>query len=230
MENFFENNKVAITNFFLILIIISSFVLKNYGYVTTAYYVKAMGCLGLTCSIINWLALQILLDKLCFLYTIDEIKKYFAPTKNLLINEIFGKKNFDILKKEYKAIITQEDKKNIENSINNLALNTILVSFQNDKVKNMIKESVLIKIYEIENAIKMKINNGLNEEEKQKSGIVFFKDEILPIIENKLEISVIAHIQLLIYNSIKNYFEWLVLWGAFSGMIFGLVFRFVGCL
>lgn len=230
MGNFFENNKITLTNFILVLIMVSSFVLKGYNYNNLSYYFKAMGCLGITCSIINWLALQILLDKLCFLYTIDEIKKYFAPTRDLLINDVFGSKNFDVLKKECSQIITLEDKRNIENSIANLAFNNVLISFQTNKIKNIIREGVLVKIYEIENTIKMKLNNGLNEEERQKSGSVFFKEEILPIIENKLEMSVLAHVQLLIYNSIKNYFEWLVLWGAFCGMIFGLAFRFVGCL
>ena len=56
-----------------IIAFVLSFIFKNYGYVKLSYYLKASGCLGLSCSIINWIALQILLDKLYFLYTVEKM-------------------------------------------------------------------------------------------------------------------------------------------------------------
>ncbi len=229
-KKFLDDNKIIFTNCFLILLVLSSFIIKKYGYTQTSSYLKAAGCFGLTCSVINWLALQILLDKLYFLYTTDEIRNYFLPTKTFLVRDIFGRKDFEILKQDCACIITDDDKRDIESNINHLAFNNVLRAFQSEKVKEIIKDSILNKIYEIEGAIKMKLENGFNEEEKKKSGNIFFEEEILPIIDGKLEMSVLAHIQLLTYEAIKEYFEWLVLWGAFCGVAFGLLFRILGCL
>ncbi|MDD2839919.1 MAG: hypothetical protein PHY80_02195 [Rickettsiales bacterium] len=229
-ERILNKNKIILVNFFLVLFIALSFFLKSRGYTEFAYYLKAVGSLGLTCSIINWIALQILLDKLYFLYGIDEIKTYFSPAKNFLIQNILAKKNFDSLKVKYEYIITEQDRKDIENNLEELQFNNVIRAFQNDNVKERIKEELFNKLYEIETALKEKLANGLTEEEKNKSGAIFFQEEILPIVEGKLEISVLGHIQLLIYEAMKGYFEWLVLWGAFCGGAFGVLFRFFGCL
>lgn len=229
-ERILNKNKIVLVNFFLILLVAFSFVLKNHNYNEFAYYLKATGCLGLTCSIINWLALQILLDKLYFLYGIDEIKTYFNPAKRFLIQDILAKKNFDNLKIECEYVITEQDKKDIETNLEALPYNNVIRAFQNDKVKERIKEEIFNKLAEIDKAIKSKLANGLNEEERNKSGAILFREAILPMVEGKLEVSVMGHIQILIYEAMKGYFEWLVLWGAFCGASFGLAFRFFGCL
>ena len=150
--------------------------------------------------------------------------------KNFLIKDIFGAKNFDDLKVKYEKILTDEDEDKIRENVDGLNLNNIIRAFNNSKVKNKVKQNILNKIFEIEDAIKIKLIDGLDDEEKIKNGQQFFKEEILPIIENKLEMSVLSSVQSSVYETIKNYFEWLVLWGAYCGAVFGIVFRFLGCL
>ena len=70
----------------------------------------------------------------------------------------------------------------------------------------------------------------MRDNERDKSSRQFFNQEILPIIENKIEFCILVNMQANIYNAIKNYFSWLVLWGAYCGAIFGLIFKFTGCL
>ena len=229
-KEFLSNNKILFTNLFLIFLIVLSYFLMNPKYSNIKMYLKASGCLGLTCSIINWFALEILLEKMSFLYTIDKIRGYVEPMKNFLIKDIFGAKNFDDLKVKYEKILTDEDENKIRENVDGLNLNNIIRAFNNSKVKNKVKQNILNKIFEIEDAIKIKLIDGLDDEEKIKNGQQFFKEEILPIIENKLEMSVLSSVQSSVYETIKNYFEWLVLWGAYCGAVFGIVFRFLGCL
>ena len=231
IKKFLNENKILLTNLLLIILLIISYLLKDPKYAKLKVYLKAMSCLGLICSIINWLALEILLDKLSFLYTVDKIRNYMQPIKSFLINDIFGSKDFNELKNDCEKILTEDDKQKIESNISNLTINNIIKAFNNSKkMKTIIKENMLDKIYEIEDAIKAKLINGLSDEDRNKSGEQIFKEDILPIIENKLELSVLTHTQSTIYNTIKNYFGWLVLWGAYCGAIFGLVFKFIGCL
>ena len=230
IKKFLNNNKVLLTNLFLIFLIVSSYFLVDPKYAKLKIYLKAMGCLGLTCSVINWLALQIILEKLSFLFTIDKIRNYFEPIKDFMIKDIFGAKNYDELKEKYIEILSEEDKNKIEKNINSLGLNSVIKAFNSQKAKENIKRNILNKIFEIGDAVKIKLIDGLGSEEKAKTGKQFFKEEILPIIENKLEMSVITTAQSSIYETVKSYFEWLVLWGAYCGALFGLFFRFVGCL
>ncbi len=229
-KKFLSNNKILLTNLFLIFLIVLSYFLRDPRYLKLKMYLKAAGSLGLTCSVINWFALEILLEKISFLYTVDKIRDYMEPMKKFLIKDVFGAKNFDDLKVKYKKILTEEDKGKIEKNVDELGLNNIVRAFNNEEVRKNIKKNMLDKIFEIEDAIKIKLVDGLTGEEKAKSGQQFFKEEILPIIENKLEMSVLSNVQSSIYETIKNYFEWLVLWGAYCGAAFGLVFRFMGCL
>ena len=231
IKRFFNENKILLTNLVLISFIVISFFIKNPDYIELRKYLKSMGCLGLTCSIINWFALEIMLDKISFLYTIDKVRDYLTPFKNFLINDIFANKNFDDLKNDCKNVLTDEDKEKIENNIYDLTINNIVRAFNDkEKLKCLIKENILDKIFEIETVVKAKLQNGLSEEDKNKSGEEIFKEDILPIIENKLEMSILVKAQSALYQTVKDYFEWLVLWGAYCGAIFGLVFRFIGCL
>lgn len=229
-KKFLSKNKILLTNLLLISLIIISYFLKDPKYMKLKMYLKASGSLGLICSVINWFALQIILEKISFLYTIDKIREYMEPIKNFLIKDVFGAKNFDDLKEKYEDILTEDDKHKIETNINNLGLNNIIKAFNNKEVKQSIKKNMLEKIFEIEKAIKIKMIDGLTGEEKIKSGKQFFKEEILPIIENKLEFSVISQVQNTIYDAVKNYFDWLVLWGAYCGLLFGLFLKFIAYL
>ncbi len=231
MKNFLNNNKIILTNLLLIALIVISYFLKGPKYEQLKIYLKAMGCLGLTCSIINWFALEIILDKISFLYNIDKIRDFMQPIRIFLINDIFGSKDFGELKNKYETILTDEDKKRIEESFSSLNINNIIKAFNSsDAIKSNIKQNILTKIFEIEDAIKIKLSNGLSEEDMAKSPQQLFKEDILPIIENKLEMSVLTRTQSTIYQTVKNYLAWLVLWGAYCGAAFGLVFRFIGCL
>jgi len=225
-----NDNKVLITNLLLVFLIVLSYFLRDSKYLKLRAYLKAAGCMGLACSIINWLALEILLEKISFLYTIDRIREYIEPMKNFLIKDVFGAKNFDDLKVKYKKILTDEDKDKIGKNVDGLRINSVIRAFNSKKVRNVIKQNILNKVFEIEDAIKIKLVDGLTGDEQTKTGKQFFKEEILPIIENKLEMTVLSNVQSSIYETIKNYFEWLVLWGAYCGILFGLLFRFFGCL
>ena len=230
IRKFLNNNKIILTNMLMFSLLVGSYFLRGQECYKIRIIMKAMGCMGLICSLVNWLALQILLEKLSFLYTMDKIRNNMEPLRIFLIKDIFSKKNYDRLRKKYEPILLEEDKIKIEENIDNLGLNNIIKAFNNPKTRYMIRKSLINNIFDIQASIKNKILYGLRDNERDKSSRQFFNQEILPIIENKIEFCILVNMQANIYNAIKNYFSWLVLWGAYCGAIFGLIFKFTGCL
>ena len=230
IRKFLNNNKIILTNMLMFSLLVGSYFLRGQECYKIQIIMKAMGCMGLICSLVNWLALQILLEKLSFLYTMDKIRNNMEPLRIFLIKDIFSKKNYDRLRKKYEPILLEEDKIKIEENIDNLGLNNIIKAFNNPKTRYMIRKSLINNIFDIQACIKNKILYGLRDNERDKSSRQFFNQEILPIIENKIEFCILVNMQANIYNAIKNYFSWLVLWGAYCGAIFGLIFKFTGCL
>lgn len=225
MKKFLNRNKVSLMNLLFIITIVVSYVLKIKNYATMSAYLRAFGVIGLASSIINYCASQVVLNKLSFLYTVDKIREYLLPIKMFLIKDLFGAKDFDDLRKKYKKLLTSTDKKKIEKNVQDMGFNNVVKAFVNDKVKNLMKANMMKKIFEIEDAIKIKIINGLTDDTKRMNAGQFFKQEILPIIENKMELSVLTSVHSTIFDTVKSYFNWLVLWGGFSGAIAGLIFQ-----
>lgn len=225
MKKFLNKNKVSLMNTLFIVVIAVSYLLRMKGYAIASSYFRAFGIIGLASSIINYCASQIVLDKLSFLYTIDKIREYLLPIKMFLIKDLFGAKDFDDLRKKYKKLLTANDKKKIEKNVQDVGFNNIVKVFVNDKVKALMKANMMKRIFEIEDAIKIKIINGLTDDTKRMNASQFFKQEILPIIENKMELTILTNVHSTIFDTVKSYFNWLVLWGGFSGAIAGLIFQ-----
>lgn len=231
-NNIICRNKTLLINILIISIISYSFILKGLGYTNIAFFFKCIGFFGLASSVTNWLALQIILEKLSFLFTINKVRLYLLPLKNLLTTNIFAKKDFESLKIKCKDkcgdILNKEDKQKINESISNLEFVHIMTIFKDSENAKKLSENIIKNIYEIETDIKIKIEQGLNEEDENKKGNQFFNEEILPIIENRIEM-MITTLQSIINGAIKNYFQWLVLWGAFCGMGFAIFFHIFEC-
>ena len=205
MKDFLNNNKLFIFNVVIVLLIIFSFYIKHLNYLKTFNYIQFVGYFALGYSLINFVFIKIILKKLSFLYSIDKIREFFSPVKAFLINDIFGKINFIDLKNKYKNIITQENKNKINDVINDLNIINIIKMFNFDKkINNIIRQKIIEVIYEIEKDIKLKFLNNLTDSENKKNNMQLFNDVILPIIESKIELSLLSNISSIIYKKIKN--------------------------
>lgn len=227
MNKFLNQNKVLLVNLLLIILILISYFISNPDYSKLKISFKYMGVFGLTCSIVNWFGLHLLLEKLSFLFTMDKIRNNLEPVKDFLIKEVFASKNYQDFKEKYVNILTDQEKLEIEKAILNLNFENITKLFNVSRMKDDVKNNILNKIFEIEDAVRDKIIEDIKNDESKITKKDFFNDEILPIIETKLELSVFNTAQSSIYKMIKNYFAWFVVWGGSCGLLFGLLISFM---
>jgi len=211
----------------IIFIILYSYILKLNGKSEASLFLNYIGFFALASSITNWFALQIMLEKLSFLFMMSKIRSYLFPLKNYLLKNIFLEKNCDELKNkclngDCGIILSDVDKEKIKNKVDELECVTLMKIFNQAEGAKKLEDNITSCIYGIDEDIRAKLKEGINENEQNKIGQEFFNEEILPIIDNKIEIMTID-IQEIINEVIRDYYRWLVLWGAFCGMGFGIV-------
>lgn len=218
MKNFFKNNKIILTNSILVLTTITLFLFKKHINENFYIYLKFSTYFSIAFSITNWLFLKILMKKLKFLYSIEKIKEILIPIQNFLTKEIFTSKKIKKLNNN-QTILTNIDITNIEKIINT----SISQFFEKTKILNQFKDVIIFSIQEIELKLTIELEKILKNK-NLKNKVAKIESAVLFIINQHFENFVIFKIQKLIYDTLKNYFEWFVIWGALCGILWGVVF------
>lgn len=224
MKKFLNEYKINIINLFLIIGIIILFLFKKDGDKKIYIYFKFIICFAVIFFTINWIFLKILLKRLSFLYSFEKIREILSPIQDFLINEIFTLDKLKYLKNKQNILI-KSDILNIENKIDNILNNLILKFLNKIKIQTQFKEIVLFSIREMEIILSNELKKFLDSQSKIE--VEKIKCLILSVMEQHFENFMIFKIQNLIYITIKNCFEWFVVYAVLYGIFCAIIIKFL---
>ena len=222
-------NKSLITNLVSIFIILVGFL-----YHDEFSFIFLVGVFALSGSVTNWLAIQMLFEKIPFLYgsgvILDRFEDIKLGIKNLILQELFSvdqieKFIFDNKEKASGGIIEKIDFDRVfvglVESIESSQLGGMLAMIGGRKALEPLKEPFIKKLrVVIEDFIKENAgnNNSTNE--------LFLKIE--NILDARLADLSPNDIKTIIQKMIREHLGWLVVWGGFFGGLLGLIFSPIG--
>jgi len=223
-------NKSLITNLISVLFIIIGYLFQS-EYSTTFY---SIGFFALSGSVTNWLAVQMLFEKVPFLFgsgvILDRFLDIKEGIKNLVLGELFSDQKIDEFFKNKKFDTTDLYKK-----INfDTVFDGLLEAIETSKLGPMlsiiggrdallpIKDPVVNKLKDI---IKDKFDSTLNNNDNSISKDV--KMGIEKVLNNKLDELNPEGIKIIIEKMIRKHLGWLIVWGGIFGGLFGLLFSVI---
>lgn len=118
MKKILIKNKVLLSYYFLLFLLILYFTLKKYNFITVSNYINYMICFGFVCSIVNLLILKTIVLKIYFFHINNKIKFILFPLENYLIKKIL-KNSFNNEEYEILSVINEKFKKILLRKINN---------------------------------------------------------------------------------------------------------------
>ena len=220
-------NKSLITNLFALTLTI-------FGYFSPIYsnIIFTTGIFALSGSITNWIAIQMLFEKIPFLYGSGVIPKRFEDfkdgIKNLIINEFFNKEHIEQFFNKNNTNLSAETISNkidfdkifigLTEAIAESSMGSMLTMFGGKEALQPLKEPITNKL---KNIITEFAKNNNNSEGDFVQNII---TQIEQIIDNRLAQLTPETIKNIIQNMIKKHLGWLVIWGGIFGGLIGLIF------
>ena len=223
-------NKALITNLISILFIAVGYILQNQY--SNIFY--SIGFFALSGSVTNWLAVQMLFEKVPFLYgsgvILDRFLDIKVGIKNLVleelfsddkINQFFENKQIDIAK-IYEKIDFNRVFEGLLEAIETSKLGSMLSIIGGREALMPIKDPVINKLKEI---IKDKMDGTFNNDENSIAKDV--KIGIEKALNSKLDELDPQGVKIIIENMIRKHLGWLIVWGGIFGGLFGLLFSLI---
>jgi len=221
-------SKSLITNLISAFFILIGLLFQN-EYSNTFY---SIGFFALSGSLTNWLAIQMLFEKVPLLYGSGVILDRFIDIKSgirdLVLEELFSNKNIDQFfhksdlspDKIYEKVDFEKLFIGLLDAIESSKLGPMLSMIGGREALLPIKEPVINKLKKI---IKEKIESIFehNDESNFTSNI---RDGIKKALNQKLDELNPIDVKIIIENMIRKHLGWLIVWGGFFGGLFGLVF------
>ena len=222
-------NKSLITNLVSIFIILIGFLYRD-----DFSFIFLVGVFALSGSVTNWLAINMLFEKIPFLYgsgvILDRFEDIKLGIKNLILQELFSvdqieKFIFGNKGKASEGIIEKIDFDKVfvglVESIESSQLGGMLAMIGGRKALEPLKEPFVKKLKVIiEDFIKENAGNNNSTDD------LFLKIE--NILDARLADLSPNDIKTIIQKMIREHLGWLVVWGGFFGGLLGLIFSPVG--
>lgn len=219
-------NKNLATNLTALIVFLVGFFLNgNIGNI-----METVGLFALSGAITNWLAIQMLFEKIPFLIGSGVIQNRFQEfkisIKKIVLNNFFNEKNF----KEFKAKSFKD--LNLEKIISKIEpddlFNSLSQEIQKSKLMPLLSMVGGISILETFREkfvaiIKKKVEKITSFIDSDKNYQNFY-NTISLIINNELEKLTPQKVKQMVAEIIKEHLGWLVVWGGFFGAIIGLVY------
>ena len=225
-------NKSLITNLLSILIIIVGYIYQeNYPFIIIT------GVFALSGSITNWIAIQMLFEKIPLLYgsgvILDKFEDIKLGIKNLILQELFTETQINnfLLDNKVSASETIINKIDFDKvflglveAIEGSQLGGMLAMVGGRKALDPLKDPFTKKLkIIIEDFV---TENTSNENSSETTASLLLKIE--NILDTRLADLSPADIKIIIQKMIKEHLGWLVVWGGFFGGFLGLVLSPIG--
>lgn len=225
-------NKSLITNLLSILIIIVGYIYQeNYPFIIIT------GVFALSGSITNWIAIQMLFEKIPLLYgsgvILDKFEDIKLGIKNLILQELFTETQINnfLLDNKVSASETIINKIDFDKvflglveAIEGSQLGGMLAMVGGRKALDPLKDPFTKKLkIIIEDFV---TENTSNENSSETTASLLLKIE--NILDTRLADLSPEDIKIIIQKMIKEHLGWLVVWGGFFGGFLGLVLSPIG--
>ena len=222
-------NKSLVTNLISILFILVGYIFQNQY--SNIFY--SIGFFALSGSVTNWLAVQMLFEKVPFYGSgviLDRFLDIKEGIKNLVleelfsddkINEFFKNKQIDT-GKIYEKIDFNRVFEGLLEAIETSKLGSMLSIIGGRDALMPIKDPVINKLKEI---IKDKLDGTFNNDKNSIARDV--KIGIEKALISKLDELDPQGIKIIIENMIRKHLGWLIVWGGVFGGLFGLLFSII---
>ena len=225
-------NKSLITNLLSILIIIVGYIYQeNYPFIIIT------GVFALSGSITNWIAIQMLFEKIPLLYgsgvILDKFEDIKLGIKNLILQELFTETQINnfLLDNKVSASETIINKIDFDKvflglveAIEGSQLGGMLAMVGGRKALDPLKDPFTKKLkIIIEDFV---TENTSNENSSETTASLLLKIE--NILDTRLADLTPEDIKIIIQKMIKEHLGWLVVWGGFFGGFLGLVLSPIG--
>ena len=195
--------------------------------------VVSIGAFSLSGGLTNWIAIQMLFDKIPFLYGSGVIELKFeefkAGLKEIFLEQFFKLDDIKSFSKKTRAGATEEFFKKIDteqifdalvDAVQQSRFNEALKLFGGPQALEVLREPIKIKINEaISNLLKK------NNEKFDNETAVKLREEVSNIVSGKLNNLSPKDVKIIIEDIIRKHLGWLVVWGAVLGGFIGLLYE-----
>lgn len=214
-------NKVFLTNFGLVLITASGFILKS-------DLLKTIGFFGLSGSITNSLAVHMIFEKVPFLYgsgvIILKFEDFKKSIKNMILHQFFSENNLNKFFKNKELNIKQfvdndEVFEKLKEAIIVSQFGAIINMFGGESALEPLRSPLSDKLSEMIYDVEFKI--------QQKGAALISTQEIEKILDSRLSELEARDIKNLVQSIIRQHLSLLVVWGGVFGALLGAISFFV---